>query len=188
MIIPAGFPSPRRRLASHLAHRQRPRSQPRDVHGQRDGTGNGTRRPRLFPQIDSPRATKTLALPSLERIGDAALEFVSDPSSEGNQFVKGFNGIGAMLRYKLNFEQLAVVDSEDEFYNARRFELAESEHAGPDVPLKKYSTALCGGRVEAVDGGSVRAGDWAHGPDCEAALGRLEGTSIATVAQQIIQS
>ncbi|KAK6008596.1 hypothetical protein QM012_000499 [Aureobasidium pullulans] len=37
----------------------------------------------------------------------ANLEFVSDRSSEGNQFVKGFGGIGAMLRYKLNFEQLA---------------------------------------------------------------------------------
>lgn len=29
----------------------------------------------------------------------ATLEFVSDRSSEGNQFVKGFGGIGAMLRY-----------------------------------------------------------------------------------------
>lgn len=47
----------------------------------------------------------------------ATLEFVSDRSSEGNQFVKGFGGIGAMLRYKLNFEQLAEVDSEDEFYD-----------------------------------------------------------------------
>ena len=47
----------------------------------------------------------------------ATLEFVSDRSSEGNQFVKGFGGIGAMLRYKLNFEQLAEIDSEDEFYD-----------------------------------------------------------------------
>ena len=47
----------------------------------------------------------------------ATLEFVSDRSSEGNQFLKGFGGIGAMLRYKLNFEQLAEVDSEDEFYD-----------------------------------------------------------------------
>lgn len=47
----------------------------------------------------------------------ATLEFVSDRSSEGNQFVKGFGGIGAMLRYKLNFEQLAEFDSEDEFYD-----------------------------------------------------------------------
>ena len=47
----------------------------------------------------------------------ATLEFVSDRSSEGNQFVKGFGGIGAMLRYKVNFEQLADVDDEDEFYD-----------------------------------------------------------------------
>lgn len=47
----------------------------------------------------------------------ATLEFVSDRSSEGNQFVKGFGGIGAMLRYKVNFEQLADYDDEDEFYD-----------------------------------------------------------------------
>ena len=47
----------------------------------------------------------------------ANLEFVSDRSSEGNQFVKGFGGIGAMLRYKVNFEQLADFDDEDEFYD-----------------------------------------------------------------------
>lgn len=47
----------------------------------------------------------------------AALEFVSDRSSEGNQFVKGFGGIGSILRYKVNFEQLADFDDEDEFYD-----------------------------------------------------------------------
>ena len=47
----------------------------------------------------------------------ATLEFVSDRSSEGNQFVKGFGGIGAMLRYKVNFEQLADMDDDDEFYD-----------------------------------------------------------------------
>lgn len=47
----------------------------------------------------------------------ATLEFVSDRSSEGNQFVKGFGGIGAILRYKVNFEQLIDVDDEDEFYD-----------------------------------------------------------------------
>lgn len=54
----------------------------------------------------------------------ANLEFVSDRSSEGNQFVKGFGGIGAMLRYKVNFEQLADFEEEDEFYDGqslRRF-------------------------------------------------------------------
>ncbi|KAL8687545.1 MAG: hypothetical protein Q9218_006314 [Villophora microphyllina] len=47
----------------------------------------------------------------------ANLEFVSDRSSEGNQFVKGFGGIGAILRYKVNFEQLADFEEEDEFYD-----------------------------------------------------------------------
>ena len=49
----------------------------------------------------------------------ASLEFVSDRSGEGNQFVKGFGGIGAMLRYKVNFEQLAEVDEEDEYYDGK---------------------------------------------------------------------
>lgn len=47
----------------------------------------------------------------------AALEFVSDRSGEGNQFVKGFGGIGAILRYKVNFEQLADYSDDDEFYD-----------------------------------------------------------------------
>lgn len=47
----------------------------------------------------------------------ATLEFVTDRSSEGAQFVQGFGGIGAMLRYNLNFEQLASDDDEDEYYD-----------------------------------------------------------------------
>lgn len=47
----------------------------------------------------------------------ANLEFVSDRSSEGNQFVKGFGGIGGILRYKVNFEQLIEVDDDDEYYD-----------------------------------------------------------------------
>lgn len=46
------------------------------------------------------------------------LEFVTDKSSEGAQFVRGFGGIGALLRYKVNFEQLEGIDeSDDEFYS-----------------------------------------------------------------------
>ena len=48
----------------------------------------------------------------------ATLEFVSDRSGEGNQFVRGFGGIGAILRYKVNFEQLADMDDEDEYYDS----------------------------------------------------------------------
>lgn len=55
-------------------------------------------------------------LASVYRDFGATLEFVTDKSSEGAQFVRGFGGIGAMLRYKVNFEQL-VDDSEDEYYD-----------------------------------------------------------------------
>lgn len=47
----------------------------------------------------------------------ANLEFVTDRSSEGAQFVQGFGGIGAMLRYKVNFEQLVDESDEDEYYD-----------------------------------------------------------------------
>jgi len=46
----------------------------------------------------------------------ATLEFVTDRSSEGAQFCQGFGGIGAMLRYKVNFEQLADESDDDEYY------------------------------------------------------------------------
>jgi peptide chain release factor subunit 1 len=47
------------------------------------------------------------------------LEFVTDRSQEGNQFCKGFGGIGGMLRYRVDFEQFdepdAGIDSDDDF-------------------------------------------------------------------------
>lgn len=46
----------------------------------------------------------------------ATLEFITDRSSEGAQFVRGFGGIGALLRYALNFEQLAE-ESDDEYFD-----------------------------------------------------------------------
>jgi peptide chain release factor subunit 1 len=44
------------------------------------------------------------------------LEIVTDKTSEGNQFVKGFGGIGGILRYKLeqNFEDIEENYSFDE--------------------------------------------------------------------------
>ena len=44
----------------------------------------------------------------------ANLEFVMNRSQEGAQFVKGFGGIGGLLRYKVDFTNLASVDDEDE--------------------------------------------------------------------------
>ncbi|KLO18875.1 peptide chain release factor eRF/aRF subunit 1 [Schizopora paradoxa] len=48
----------------------------------------------------------------------ANLEFVTDRSQEGAQFVKGFGGIGGILRYKVDFTNLTTFDDgEDEFYS-----------------------------------------------------------------------
>ncbi|PSR77968.1 hypothetical protein PHLCEN_2v7626 [Hermanssonia centrifuga] len=44
----------------------------------------------------------------------ANLEFVTNKSQEGAQFVKGFGGIGGLLRYKVDFTNLATVDDEEE--------------------------------------------------------------------------
>jgi peptide chain release factor subunit 1 len=41
----------------------------------------------------------------------AKLEFITDRSQEGNQFVKGFGGVGGMLRYRVDFDEM----DEDEY-------------------------------------------------------------------------
>ena len=49
----------------------------------------------------------------------ATLEFVTNKSQEGSQFVKGFGGIGGILRYKVAFEDLGDLDGDDdEFYGS----------------------------------------------------------------------
>ncbi|KAJ1927092.1 translation termination factor eRF1, partial [Linderina pennispora] len=45
----------------------------------------------------------------------AALEFITDRSPEGSQFVKGFGGMGGMLRWQLDVTQLGD-DEDDDFY------------------------------------------------------------------------
>ncbi|TRY51072.1 eRF1 [Cryptosporidium tyzzeri] len=46
----------------------------------------------------------------------AQLEFVTNKSQEGNQFQKGFGGFGGILRYKVDFQDYAVVEDDlDEF-------------------------------------------------------------------------
>jgi len=48
----------------------------------------------------------------------ANLEFVTNRSQEGAQFVKGFGGIGGILRYKLDLQNIASIDEDDEeFYS-----------------------------------------------------------------------
>jgi eRF1 domain 3 len=43
----------------------------------------------------------------------AQLEFVSDRSQEGSQFVKGFGGVGALLRFQLD---VSTLDYDDEYF------------------------------------------------------------------------
>ena len=43
----------------------------------------------------------------------AQLEFITNKSTEGAQFVRGFGGIGGLLRYKLNMEQMAMYEDDD---------------------------------------------------------------------------
>lgn len=49
------------------------------------------------------------------------LEFITDRSQEGNQFCKGFGGVGGMLRYRVEFEHFdednyeAQADSDEDF-------------------------------------------------------------------------
>lgn len=57
------------------------------------------------------------------------LEFVSDRSTEGNQFVKGFGGIGGILRYKVNFEQLQDYDDDDDDYYDGKILAEPANHA-----------------------------------------------------------
>ncbi|GAA5938897.1 translation termination factor eRF1 [Sporobolomyces koalae] len=52
----------------------------------------------------------------------AQLEFITNKSQEGSQFVKGFSGIGGLLRYKVDFMELAdnleAGEDDDEFYDS----------------------------------------------------------------------
>lgn len=44
----------------------------------------------------------------------ATLEIVTDRSQEGSQFVKGFGGIGGMLRYRVDFQSMEYHSDEDD--------------------------------------------------------------------------
>lgn len=45
----------------------------------------------------------------------ATLEIITDKSQEGSQFVKGFGGIGGLLRYRVDFQSLEVTDGLDDY-------------------------------------------------------------------------
>ncbi|KAJ1510906.1 Polypeptide release factor (eRF1) in translation termination, partial [Coelomomyces lativittatus] len=43
------------------------------------------------------------------------LEFITNRSQEGSQFVKGFGGMGGLLRYKVDFQTMNMYEDEEEF-------------------------------------------------------------------------
>lgn len=47
----------------------------------------------------------------------ATLEIITDRSQEGSQFVRGFGGIGGMLRYKVDFQSMQTHELDDEEYD-----------------------------------------------------------------------
>ena len=64
-------------------------------------------------QLEEPAALLEWFAEKYKEFG-ANLEFVTNRSQEGAQFVKGFGGIGGLLRYKVDFTHLSTVDDEDE--------------------------------------------------------------------------
>jgi len=65
-----------------------------------------------FEVIDDTPLTEWF-LDNYKKFG-SQMEIITDKSSEGNQFVKGFGGIGGILRYKMESTQLEN-DAEDAF-------------------------------------------------------------------------
>jgi peptide chain release factor subunit 1 len=91
-----------------------------------------TKEPTEIPSQDSVNPTEKLTVidsmaltewftDNYTRYG-AQLEFVSDRSQEGSQFVKGFGGVGALLRFQLDVSTLDI----DEEYLLIPFGLANN--------------------------------------------------------------
>lgn len=69
-------------------------------------------------QAEEPKALLEWFAEKYKEFG-ATLEFVTNKSQEGSQFVKGFGGIGGILRYKVDFQDLGDLEGDDdEFYGS----------------------------------------------------------------------
>ena len=57
----------------------------------------------------------TVFYPKLNKISrlGAILEIVTDKSQEGSQFVRGFGGVGGILRYKVDLQNLNIDEDAD---------------------------------------------------------------------------
>ncbi|UZJ51387.1 hypothetical protein CBS101457_000707 [Exobasidium rhododendri] len=64
-------------------------------------------------QAEEPQSLLEWLAENYQQFG-TALEFVTDRSTEGNQYVRGFGGFGGILRYKVAFEDLAIFEGDDD--------------------------------------------------------------------------
>ena len=53
--------------------------------------------------------TTTNRLANMYKSFGAQLEFITDRSQEGSQFCKGFGGIGGILRWKVDFQEMEML-------------------------------------------------------------------------------
>ncbi|KAH8158350.1 hypothetical protein CIB48_g9902 [Xylaria polymorpha] len=68
------------------------------------------------------------------------LEFVSDRSTEGNQFVKGFGGIGGILRYKFD-ESLVSDEGRSQAVISKQAPAEEAKRALPQEPIEEAESS-----------------------------------------------
>ncbi|CAD6585312.1 MAG: Polypeptide release factor (eRF1) in translation termination [Tremellales sp. Tagirdzhanova-0007] len=105
----------------------------------------------------------------------ATLEFVTNKSQEGSQFVKGFGGIGGVMRYKVDFTDLGDLDDgDDEFYGS------DADSGAPSPLNAPLSAVLREGQVggeAAQPGDADQQCDWTC-PSMEESRGAEEAESI----------
>ncbi len=51
------------------------------------------------------------------KVFGTTLEIITDRSQEGSQFVRGFGGVGGMLRYKVDFQSMQLDDPDAEEFD-----------------------------------------------------------------------
>uniref|UniRef100_A0A8C8EH86 Eukaryotic peptide chain release factor subunit 1 n=2 Tax=Oncorhynchus TaxID=8016 RepID=A0A8C8EH86_ONCTS len=84
-------------------------------------TDKEVRSPPIFPTGQDHELIESLPLlewfaNSYKKFG-ACLEIVTDKSQEGSQFVKGFGGIGGILRYRVDFQAIEYQGEDDELFD-----------------------------------------------------------------------
>ena len=71
----------------------------------------------------------------------STLKIITDRSQEGSQFVRGFGGIGGMLRYKVDFQAMQFDDFDDDEFDLNDLTVLEQE------PLYNKGTSVVQGII-----------------------------------------